>query len=149
MAGNSTPQFTKNGIVQSVLVTAALADSSGAGNLTTPTIFKIATADATNGSWIDFVRVAAVATAATTTTATVGRIFVSSVTSGATTSANTFLVAEIALPATAADNASTAVNFIDVPLNIRLPAGYTLLASNHAAPAANTNWRFTAFGGDF
>ena len=140
MAGNATPIFTKNGRIESVLVTAANTSSAGGGTVAT-NIFKAATADATNDSFVEYVRWIPGATAATTTTATVGRVFASSITSGSTTSADTILLAEVALPATAADNASTAVNTIDIALNIRLPAGWTILATNHAAPAANTNWR--------
>lgn len=145
---NTTPNFTKNGAVGSVLVTAALADSSGAATIAT-NIFLAFTADATSGSFIEFVRFIPVATAATTTTATVGRVFLSSVTSGVTTSTNTWLVAEVVLPAIAADNASAAVNWLDLPINLRIPAGYTILVSNHAAPAANTNWRALVVGGDY
>lgn len=148
MAGNAIPQFTKNGAINSVLVTAANTSSQGGGTIATD-IFKAFTADATNGSFVEYVRFSATATTPTTTTATVARVFVSSVTSGATTSANTFLVAEMALPATAADNASTAINPFDIALNIRLPAGYTILVTNHAAPAANTAWRLLVVGGDY
>jgi hypothetical protein len=59
------------------------------------------------------------------------------------------LIAEVALPATAADNASTAVNPIEVGLNFRLPADWTILLTNHAAPASNTAWRGVAVGGDY
>lgn len=148
MAGNVSPQFTKNGVVGSVLVTAANTSSQGGGTIATD-IFKVVTADASNGSFIDYVRCIPTATTPTTTTATVGRLFASSVTTGTTTSSNTILIIEVALPAIAADNASTPANYIDIPLNFRLPAGWTLLATNHAAPAANTSWRFTAIGGDY
>lgn len=148
MPGNATPQFTKNGVLGSVLVTAANTSSQGGGTIAT-NIFLALTADASNGTFVEYVRWIATATAPTTTTATVGRVFASSVTSGATTSANTILLAEVPLPATAADNASTAVNQIDVTINCRLPAGWTILVTNHAAPAANTNWRATAIGGDY
>lgn len=148
MAGNAIPQFTKNGAINSVLVTAANTSSQGGGTIATD-IFKAFTADATNGSFVEYVRFSATATTPTNTTATVARVFVSSVTSGATTSANTFLVAEMALPATAADNASTAINPFDIALNIRLPAGWTILVTNHAAPAANTAWRLVVVGGDY
>ncbi len=148
MAGNATPQFTKNGIIGSVLVSAANTSSAGGGTVATD-IFKAFTADATNGSFIDYVRCIVVATAPTNTTATVGRIFASSVTSGATTSANTILLAEVALPITAADNATTASNWIDIPLNFRLPAAWTILVTTHAAPVAATNWRFVVIGGDY
>lgn len=143
------PQFTQNGRISSVLVTAANTDSSGVGTIGS-TNFLVLLADATNGTLVEFVRFIPVATVAgTPTSPTVGRIFASSVTSGATTSANTFLLAEVVLAAQSADNTATAVNQIDIPLNFRLPAGWTLLATNHAAPASNTNWRATAVGGDY
>ncbi len=148
MAGNATPIFTKNGKIGSVLVTAANTSSQGGGTIGTD-IFLVFTADATNGSFVDFVRAIATATTPTTTTGTVLRIYASSVTSGATTSANTYLLAEVALPATGADNASTQGNPLDIAINLRLPAGWTILATNHAAPAANTAWRVTAFAGDY
>lgn len=97
MAGNSTPIFSKNGRLESVIVTAANTSSQGGGTIATD-IFKAATADATNGSFVEYVRWIATATTPTNTTATVGRVYLSSVTSGATTSANTILVAEVALP---------------------------------------------------
>lgn len=148
MAGNGIPQFTKNGAIGSVLVTAANTSSQGGGTIAT-NIFKAFTADATSGSFVEYVRFSATATAPTTTTATVARVFVSSIASGATTSADTYLVAEMALPATAADNASTAVNPFDIAINMRLPAGWTILVTNHAAPAANTAWRLLVVGGDY
>ena len=148
MAGNAIPQFCKNGAIGSVLVTAANTSSQGGGTIGTD-IFKAFTADATNGSFVEYVRFIATATTPTTTTATVGRLFLSSVTSGATTSANTYLIAEMALPATAADNASTAGNPFDIAINLRVPSGWTILVTNHAAPAANTAWRLMTIGGDY
>jgi hypothetical protein len=148
MAGNASPQFTKNGAIGSVLITAANTSSQGAGTIGTD-IFLVDTADATNGSFVDTLRFIPTATAPTTTTATVARVFLSSVPSGATTSANTFLVAEVTLPAIAADNATTAVFPFDVPLNLRVPAGWTILVTTHAAPAANSAWRALVIGGDY
>lgn len=149
MAANSNPRFTRVGNIGSVLVTAGNTSSQGGATAVGTDIFKAFTADATNGSFVERVRWLPTATAATTTTATVGRVFVSSVASGATTSANTYLVGEVTLPAIAADNASTAVQPLDVPLGLTLPAGWTLLVTNHAAPAANTAWRATTIGGDY
>lgn len=146
---NITPNFTKNGVIGSALATTANANSDGTGNITTGTMKVVVTADAVSGTFVEYVRVLPVATAPTNTTATVGRLFASSITAGATTSADTFLLAEVALPAAAADNASTSNNPLDIAVNFRLPAGWTLLWSNHVAPAANTNWRATAIGGDY
>ena len=149
MAGNAIPQFTKNGVVGSVTVTAANTKSDGAGTIGTD-IFLAATADATNGTFVEYVRLIPTATAAgTATTATVGRIFISQQTSGSTTSSNTFLFAEVSLAAQTADSTSTGVTPLDVPMNLRLPAGYTILVTNHATPAANTAWRALVIGGDY
>lgn len=148
MPANTDPIWTKNGKVTSVLVTAANTSSQGGGTIGTD-IFLAFTADATNGSFVQRVRLIPTATTPTTTTASVARIFISSVTSGATTSANTFLWDEIALPAIAADNASAAVPEFDIVLGIPLPASYTVLVTNHAAPAANTAWRAVVIAGDY
>lgn len=148
MAGNTDPIFTKNGKIGSVLVTAANTSSAGGGTIGTD-IFLAFTAEATNGSFIQRVRFIPVATAATSTTATVGRVFISSATSGATTSSNTFLVGEVTLPVVAADNATTAVIWFDVPLGFAINNNYTILVTNHAAPAANTNWRAVVMAGDY
>lgn len=145
---NTAPNFTKDGVIGSARITAANTSSAGGGTIGTD-IFRLLTADATSGTFIEFVRCIPIATTPTTTTATVLRLFASSVTAGATTNADTFLIAEVALPASAADNTATAVNPIDIPLNFRLPASWTLLATNHAAPAANSNWIATAIGGNY
>ena len=148
MPANTDPIFSRNGSIKSVLVTAANASSQGGGTIGTD-IFLAYTADATNGSFIQRVRFIATATAPTTTTATVGRVFISSVASGATTSANTFLFQEVALVATAADNATASAQPIDVVLGFALPLGYTILVTNHAAPVAATAWRALVIGGDY
>lgn len=148
MAANTDPIFSKNGKIGSALVTAANTSSAGGGTIGTD-IFLAFTADATNGSFVQRVRWIAVATTPTATTATVARVFISSVTSGATTSANTYLWDELVLPSVSADNASTAVFEMDIMLGFALPAGYTILVTNHAAPAANTNWRAIVVAGDY
>jgi hypothetical protein len=146
--GNATPQFTKNGAVTAVRATAANTSSEGDGTIGT-TMFLVFTADATNGSFVEFVRWIPRATAATSTTATVGRIYLSTQASGATTSANTNLLAEITLPSVGADNGAGAATWFDIPLGFRIPAGQTLLASMAAAPAANTSWGVMAIAGDY
>lgn len=147
MAANTTPIFTLTPNVSSVLVTAANTSSQGGGTVATD-IFKAWTAGA-NGGFIRFVRLIPTGTATTTTTATKACVFVSSIASGATTSANTHLIAEQALAATSADNATAAATYYDIPVNEAVPATYTVLATNYAAPAANTAWRVIVFGGDY
>jgi hypothetical protein len=145
----TTPQFCRNGTLGAPkLVTAANTSSQGGGTIGTD-IFLVLTADATSGTLVEKVSFVPTATTPTTTTATVGRVFASTQTSGVTTSANTWLLAEVALPAIAADSATLAGNTIDVAINIRLPAGYTLLVTNHAAPAANSAWLVFVVAGDY
>lgn len=139
MPASTTPIYTVPTPVGSVLITAANTSSQGGGTIGTD-IFLAATAGA-NGAFLREVQFIPTATTPTNTTATVGRVFISTVTSGATTSANTRLVGEIGLVATAADNATTPVGPISVPLNIMLGPNETVLVTNHAAPAANTAWR--------
>ena len=145
---NIQPRFTKLGDVASVLITAGNTSSQGGGTIGTD-IFLAFTADATNGSYIEKVRLIATATTPTPTTATVARIFLSTQSSGATSSANTYLIAEVTLPAVAADNASAAIYPFDVPLGFSVPAGMNVLVTTHASPAANTAWRAVVFGGDY
>lgn len=146
---NTTPNYTKNGVISTVRVTAANTSSDGGGTVGTD-IYLVATGDATSGTFVEFVRWAPRASAAgTAMTATVGRMFISSVNSGSTNNATTHLFAEVTLPAITADSTSAAVNTIDVPFNIRLPANYTILATIHATAAANTAWGVMAVGGDY
>jgi hypothetical protein len=150
MPGNAVPQFTRIGNIASALLTAALTTSDGSGGTIGTNISVVFTADATNGSYVESVRIAIVASAASTAAAgTTIRIYVSSIASGSTTTANTFLITEVAVPAVTADQATTATNVFDVALGFRLPAGYTILASTHVAANANTGYRVTSFGGDY
>lgn len=145
MPVTATPVFPQAPLLSSVAPTAANTSSQGGGTIGTD-IFLAATAGA-NGAFIERVRLVPTATTPTTTTATVARIFWSTQASGATTNANTHLLAEIALPAIAADSASVQVPALDVPINMNIPANATILVTNHAAPAANTQWKVTVVGG--
>ena len=150
MSGNVQPQFTRQGNITGVNVLAANTTSDGSGGTVGTNIYLAFTADATNGSYVEFARIQAVgSTAATATNATVIRIYVSSVTSGSTTTSNTHLVAEIAIPAITTDQTTTANNWYDVPLGFRLPAGWGILASTHIVNVAATAWRVIVFGGDY
>jgi hypothetical protein len=48
-----------------------------------------------------------------------------------------------------ADSASAANSPYSIPVGFRIPAGYTILVTNHAAPAANTAWRANVIAGDY
>jgi hypothetical protein len=139
------PNWQSTPVNASVAVTAANTSSQGGGTIGTD-IFLLFTAGA-SGAFVERVRFAPTATTPTTTTATVGRVFVSSQSSGATTSANTHNVGgEATLPAIAAGNATASATPVDVVLNMVLAPNQSLLVTNHAAPAANTQWKATAIG---
>lgn len=148
MPGNNDPIWSKVGDIQAVAVTAANTSSQGGGTIGTD-IFLAFQADATNGGYVRELRFSlAESTIATASTATVGRVFVSSVTSGATTSSNTHLIAEVALASQTPSSTLPGVP-ITVPLDFALPPNYTILVTNHAAPAASTHWKAVAFGGKY
>ena len=131
-------------------MTAANTDSDGTGNIGTPTMYVLFTADATNGSYVEFVRFTLVGNSAgASMVATVARVYASSITSGVTSSANTYLLGEIAIPASTVDAATAAGNWFDFPLGFRLPAGWTILGSLGTAASSNTGVRGTVIGGDY
>lgn len=144
---SATPGYIATPTIASVRITAANTSSQGGGTIGTDIFLTESTA--ASGSFIDTIRFSPTATAPTATTATVARVFASTVSSGSTTNANTFLLGEIVLPATNADNASTSAAVIDLPIKKSLPTGWHILVTNHAAPAANTAWVATCFGGDY
>lgn len=152
MAQNTSPIFSLVPVVSSAQLvngTTGSTRSDGVGTVGTD-LLKAFTANATNGSFVSKIRISpAGLVAATNTTASVIRIFISSITSGATTAANTFLFAEISTAVIAAAHSTIAVNWYELPINVALPASYTILVSIHAAPAANTQWTCLVFAGDY
>ena len=149
MAGNAIPQFTKNGNIGSALLIAANAASDGSGIIGTD-IFVAFLADALNGSLVGLVRFLPVALAANSTTATVARIFASSKAVGVTSPADTFLIGEVVLPIAGASNPVTPASLVGFAIDMRLPAGWTILVTTDATPAAGTTWRATVLrSGDY
>jgi len=149
MPANTSPIFTLTPNVGLAAVTAANTKSDGTGTIATD-IFKALTSGA-NGSWVSRVRWNPTATvAATSTTNTVGRVFLSTKTSGATTGGtDTWLLGEVALVSVSADHSTAPTNPIELMLNMAIATGYTILVTNHAAPAANTAWQAIVIGGDY
>ena len=148
-APNTSPIYSLTPNISGIAPSAANTNSDGTGTIGT-NIFKAYTAG-TQGSYISVIRWCPVGTAAaTSTTATVGRIFLSSLTSGTTgPGTNTFLLAEYSLAVQSADHSTNATFFIEVPVYKALPPSWTILVTNHAAPAANTAWQAVVYGGDY
>lgn len=156
MAGNAVPIFSRAGIIsRSALLNSitALSTSNGAASTgvsgTTGEMILCATGDATNGSYIQRIRLRWVASAATTTTAVTARFYISTVSSGATTSANTTQIEEIVCGIQNAASVTVATFPYEIACNFVLPAGSFLLASVGAKPAANTELHVTVFGGNY
>lgn len=156
MAANTNPIFSISGVLsRSSIVNGitALATSNGTAATgisgTTGEMILVATADATNGSYIQRIRLRWTGSAATSTTAVTVRLYVSTVSSGATTSSNTYCIEEIVMGVQNAASVTIATFPYDTTLNFILPAGSTLLASVGAKPAANTEICMTLYGGNY
>jgi hypothetical protein len=151
MAANTNPIYCRTPDVQvggAVLGPTAVTLIDGTG--ATPIIFM---ADATEGGFVDEVRLKPVGSAA----ATVCRIFLStstvaagSFTPGTTnTAANTSLIAEVSLAAVTASNL-VAQSDISIPLRKQLGPGQKLLIGfGTSTGASGTGYAVTAFGGKY
>ena len=147
MAQNTNPIFPLIPVNSWVSGTAATAGTPGlAANTTTDltagTIYgPIFTADATDGSRLDFIKVRALGT----NVATVIRIWINNG-SVTTTAANNALYLERTLSATTVSQTAEQPDII-LPLNISLAAGYRVYATFGTAVAAG--FHLTAIGGDY
>lgn len=109
----------------------------GTGSVTT-----IFTADATNGGFINEVRVRAVGTNSSTSCL---RLFVNNGSTNATIGNNT-LIDEINLPITTASNSASQLPIV-IPCNFALPAGFKLNVT--IGVSGTGGWKVTAFGGKY
>jgi hypothetical protein len=160
MSGNTSQIFSKVGVINWAVLTAANTATDGTGTLdaagtatsTTGHLGTLFTADATNGGRVERVRFMALGT----NVATVARIFINNGSTNAT-AMNNALFAEIALPATTASNSANinnAATVYEVPNTIDvtgfpivLPPGYKLMACLGTAVAAG--WAVSAPGGSY
>ena len=146
MAANNDPIYSRAGAI-GMRTAAALGVASNRTSTydgTNETTDKIVfTADATNGGYIQRIRFKALGTNA----ASVARIYINN---GAaqTTATNNAFYGEISLPATTASNTAATVD-IDYPMNIALPAGYTVMVGVSAAADLATGWVATPIAGKY
>jgi hypothetical protein len=147
MAQNTNPIFPLVPEVLWVSGTAATAGTPGltantTTDLTAGTIYgPIFTADATDGSRLDFIKVRALGT----NVATVIRIWINNG-AATTTAANNALYLERTLSATTVSQTAEQPDII-LPMNISLAAGYRVYATFGTAVAAG--FHLTAVGGDY
>jgi hypothetical protein len=147
MAQNTNPIFPLVPVNSWVSGTAATAGTPGLSantttDLTAGTIYgPIFTADATDGSRLDFIKVRALGT----NVATVIRIWINNG-AATTTAANNTLYLERTLSATTVSQVAEQPDII-LPLGISLAAGYRVYATFGTAVAAG--FHLTAIGGDY
>jgi hypothetical protein len=157
MPANTNPIFSLTPNVGTVLIatTSAQVKSDGTTAGTGIDLLYSVFASGANGSFVQRVRFNSVASAATTGVATVLRVYLSTVSTsvgsaaGATTNANTFLLAEVSVPAIASASTTVAANFYEIPLNIVLPTGRWILVGQALAQTTNQAWNCKCFGGDY
>ena len=136
MAANTTPIFVLTPKTDwSTVIQTANTAMDGTG-----TVLTCFTAGA-DGGFVNRLTVRALGT----NVATVLRVFLNNGDTNAT-AANNALLVDISLPATTASN-TTALNPVDIPLNIAIPAGYKLNITIGTTVAAG--YLVTAIGGDY
>ena len=140
MAQNTSPVFPLVPVVTWVNTGAVTANTTI--NLTAGTIFDSGlTANATNGSRVDFIRVRALGT----NVATVMRVWLNNG-SVTTTAANNTLFFERTLAATTVSQVAELADVI-LPINVSLPAGYKIYYTFGTAVAAG--YSIQVVGGDY
>lgn len=144
MPGNTDPIYSRRGQISrdaatgmNQLVTAQASDYTGI-DADTSLIF---TADATNGSFIQRIRLKA----GGTNIATVARFYINNGSTPATATNNTFY-GEVSLPATTANPAAATVE-IDYPMGFAINPAYRIYMG--LATAVSAGWVATVIAGDY
>ena len=148
MAGNNDPIYTRVADIQfaatNPIAAAVTAGNISAYNGTDANAVLIYTADATNGSFVQRVRLKCGAITGTSA-ASVMRFWVNNGSTVGTASNNGY-IGEQALPAVVVSASAVTVE-IDYLLNIPLPPGYKLYAG--LGTAVTTGWHVTTIGGKY
>ena len=136
MPANTAPIFPRQPDIAWATLTAANTAKDGTG-----TVATVFTADATNGSRIDYLRIKPLGT----NVASVLRVFINNGSTNAT-AANNSMIEDITLPATTNSEAAQ-LSAIILNLDLSLPAGYKINVVLGTAIAAGV--AVTACGGDY
>ena len=150
MPANLDPIYSKAGDIQSsaLIATAATVVYNGSGTIATD-VYKIWGADATNGGFLQRVRIKYVANATTASNACVMKFYLSAATSGAVTDATMFFYDEIAIPATGTLTTTAGNVSYDLPCGLALPAGWSIFAKITVAQPASCGFIATGIGGKY
>lgn len=142
MAGNIAPIFPRKANIGFGTMTAT-ANTAKDGTGTVVTCF---TADATNGSRVDKIRVKPMGA----NPATVIRFFINNGSTNATASNNSFAW-DMTLSAIVNSEVAAQAEF-EIPINVSFPAGYKInatIGTISTSPDIFTGWAVTVFGGDY
>ncbi len=142
MPANIAPIYSRAPDVQWI---GAIVTANNTKDLTSGTSYLVYTADATNGGFVEEVRVKA--DPANNTAATVFRFWLNN---GATTgtASNSTFIGELPVPATTA-SATGALQDFAYNLSKAIPAGYKIYCTIGTAPGGSGQFSATAFGGKF
>lgn len=137
MPAATSPIFSRLGDIQWGVITGSNTAKDGTG-----TVVTVWTADATNGGFLDQIRIIPAGTNAPT----VMRFFVNNGSSNAT-AANNSLVGEAGLPGTTISESAANSPIPVVPVGVAFPPGYKLNVTLGTAVAAG--WSVTCIGGKY
>jgi hypothetical protein len=150
MAGNTDLLVSKVADIQAApLINAVAAVLYNASGTIGTDVHKVWQADATNGGFLQRVRVKYVANATTASVACVMKLYISSQNTGAVTDTNSWFFDEIAIPATGALTTTAPNNGYEVPFGFALPPNYTVLAKITVAQPANCGFIAQGIGGKY
>lgn len=130
MAANISPIYSRTPDIQWI---GSMTAANATADITTGTSYLAFTADATEGGFVQQIRLKA--NPANSTVATVLRVWINN---GATTgtATNSALFAEIGIPAITASTTGAQPDFV-VPINVPLPAGYKIYLTLGTAPGGS------------
>jgi hypothetical protein len=151
MPANTDPIYSRLSDFQgSALITTAAATVYDISGTIGTDIYKIFTADATNGGFVQKVRFKYAANGTTTSVAAALRVWIASVASGTPTiGTQAWFYDEIAIPATGALSTTTTTPVYEIPFNFALPLSYTILVKTTVSQSANTGWMATVIAGKY
>ncbi len=142
MPANNNPIFTTAPDIQWAPVAVAAANTAKDGTGTVATVYTATPSGSSgNGSFVTKLT----ARPAGTNVATVLRVFVNNGGANAT-AANNIMIAEMTLPATTLSEVAAQAEF-SLPLNLALPAGYTIFCTLGTAVAAG--YYLSVMGGKY
>lgn len=150
MPANTVPIYPVTPVCpHGVITSSTTANVATDGGSTIGTSSVLIGSAGSNGTFLRFARIKPWATTNTSTSATVIRLFKTTQSSGATTSANTALIGEMQIPSVSAANTTGALPDFDIPLNVAIPSGTSIIATTSIVAAANSGFSITLFGGDY